>query len=153
MKATKATKATGKIQESYQKNLDCVFLGLDKDFCKVIDCRIYRSNSFQTCYCCLWIIGEGKSIEGSAKAGSSGYDKQSLAIQLALLDAGIELSHYIDGDTGTEKALLAAARAIGIKKKLHIIKAYASGDIAEVHRIRAKNQRKKGIDHEELSNN
>jgi hypothetical protein len=124
VKATRNANKTGKIRESYQKNLDCVFLGLDKDFHKVIDCRIYWSNSFQTCYCCLWIIGEEKSIEGSAKAGGGQYDKQSLAIELALLDAGIELSHYIDGNTGTEKALLAAARAIGTKKKLHVVKAY-----------------------------
>jgi predicted ribonuclease YlaK len=66
----------------------------------------------------------GKKHRRQRKSWRGQYDKQSLAIELALLDAGIELSHYIDGNTGTEKALLAAARAIGIKKKLHVVKAY-----------------------------
>ena len=86
----------------------------------IIELRIYRTGNSNTA--CLWINDSltGFHTSGSGLAGGYGYHRPSAAAQIAINNAGIELSLPIDGrgDSAIEGALKAIAKMLGHKKYL-----------------------------------
>jgi len=75
-------------------------------------------------YVSLWASGHGKYLAGHGQAGGWGYHRPSAAAQNAFESAGVNLSEAIDGrgETATEAAALALARALGYLGNLYIIR-------------------------------
>ena len=92
-----------------------------------IELRLYGNASGTANTAAFWVCShasDGKRKElftsGTGKATGSGYHRPSAAAQYAINNAGITLALDIDGrgDAAIEKALLAIAAALGIKKPL-----------------------------------
>lgn len=111
---------------SHRKEGKCWFTGyrvidLDgegyKDGAKtVVDARVYGTGTLNTA--CLWVSTESMHTSGSGRAGGYGYHRQSAALGCAIENAGFSLSSRIDGvgDDAMREALLAIARAVGVKR-------------------------------------
>ena len=107
--------------------LDRVYKVIEKStMAEVVDCRIYWSSTFATCYCCLWVHRNNTYASGSGKAGGYGYHKQSAAVSDAIYNAGFDLGKYTagGGDDAIEEALIAVART-ATRKQVHLIKCHA----------------------------
>lgn len=89
----------------------------------VVVLRIYGTSAMN--YACIWINSTRKAIHcnGSGSAGGYGYHRPSAAAQVAINNAGFDLSQPIDGrgDSAMREAVLAIAKAAGYPNaKLHI---------------------------------
>lgn len=87
-------------------------------------CYMGRSRDAMTVYASVWVHGPNKHTAGHGRAGGGGYDKVSAAIGDAMRSAGIELDTNIDGrgDSATEDALIAVARAAGARGRLLVVR-------------------------------
>jgi len=60
---------------------------------ELIDVRLYKSASGHTHYCAVWLkLDKSGWASGAGKTGGCGYDKPSVVLELALYDAGIQIS-------------------------------------------------------------
>ena len=89
----------------------------------VVTLRIYGTSAMN--YACIWVNSQRKDIHcnGSGSAGGYGYHRPSAAAQVAINNAGFDLSQPIDGvgDSAMRDAVLALAKAAGYPSaKLHI---------------------------------
>lgn len=100
---------------------------LDKNFNVIIDCRIYFSSSFRTCYCCCWIFHDDTYIACSGKAGGIGYDRISAAVQIALDNGGVIVKPRIwgVGISAVKRALIDIAKKVSGKRRVHLIDSFA----------------------------
>ena len=126
MQATYDPNKKTKFTPSHRKEGKCWFTGykvidLDgegyKDGAKtVVDARVYGTGAQNTA--CLWVYTADMHTSGSGKAGGYGYHRQSAALGCAIENAGFSLSSRIDGvgDGAMREALLAIARAVGVKR-------------------------------------
>ena len=80
-----------------------------------------------TCYCCVWIHGDGAHGNGSGKAGGYGYHKESAALLSALNAACAYVDQDIGGrgDAAMRDALIAVARAVTGRRKFFMHQAHA----------------------------
>lgn len=112
---------TGKIiQNRKEKHFYSEYAIIEQNHAFIV-VRFYATKV--TTYCCAWINDAGTNtyVSGGGKAGGGGYHKASAALESALLDAGIELSNSISGDSAMESALKAVANALGYQNYyLHI---------------------------------
>jgi hypothetical protein len=126
MIATYDPNKKAKFTSSHRKEGKCWFWGfkvidLDGEGYKntartVVDARVYGTDTVNTA--CLWVSTESMHTSGSGKAGGYGYHRQSAALGCAIESAGFSLSSRIDGvgDDAMREALLAIARAVGVKR-------------------------------------
>lgn len=124
MKATLSTRKQHYVSSFRKENA-----GLHKNYMvidprtggKAIDCRIYWPA--QTAYCALWVSGEKVYNQGTGRAGGGGYCKESAAVGDAIDSAGWDLDGNIHGvgETAIKEALLAIAKAIGVKKPIYVV--------------------------------
>lgn len=70
---------------------------INKDLRSIIVLRFYATDS--RVYACIWVHGHKSELEisGGGYAGGYGYDKLSTAAEIAINNAGIELSVSIGG--------------------------------------------------------
>ena len=103
------------------------YIAIDKDFHRVVDCRIYFPK--MTAYCCIWVNWSDKNIHlnGSGSAGGGGYDKPSAAAGGAIHNCGIDLSENIDGrgSEAIKEAVEAIAKKVSGKRVIKVIETYA----------------------------
>jgi len=87
-------------------------------------CFMSRAASASTVYACVWVHGNGYSLSGRGKASGYGYHKESVAIDEAIVSAGIKLSESINGagDAAIEEALIAITRALGYKGRCIVVR-------------------------------
>ena len=107
----------------YAPGLQRVYKVLDKDFKEIIDCRLYYSNNFNTCYCCCWIKKGNVMYECSGKASGCGYERQSAAVCIALSNGGITFIPNFWGAGLSEVcyALKELAKKVSGKRKVYLI--------------------------------
>lgn len=87
-----------------------------------ITARIYSTGKQNTA--CLWInstsrrFPDGVHVSGSGKADGCGYHRPSASLEEAISNAGFTLSESISGsgESAMREALLAVAKAIGVKR-------------------------------------
>lgn len=150
LRAEFATERDNAINYGGAKPLVARHILIDKKTEKIIvDCRVYGSG--HTVYCALWVMGikpakvpagwSHGSTSGRGKASGYGADKESIAADAAIQNAGIKLwgSHYgaagFDmprdilkkpasiagcGDKAVESALLAIAYAAGYTDCIYV---------------------------------
>ncbi len=92
----------------------------DKTMPSSIEARFYCPG--HVVYCCLWIHGKDEHRHGGARAGGYGYHKSSAALEGAIRECGIDITHDDGrpahfggaGDEAMREALCAIADAIGL---------------------------------------
>ena len=75
--------------------------------------KLYATGTYN--YCCLWGSNEDIHFNGSGRAGGYGCHKESTALQLALMSAGVELSSDIAGrgEIAMTDAVIAVCSELG----------------------------------------
>ena len=83
-----------------------------------VELRLYNNTTGSKTSACLWVRGNDFCTSGSASVGGYGYHRGSGAADAAIKAAGIDLARRIDGvgDGAIDDALLAIAKAVGIKR-------------------------------------
>jgi len=128
MKATFNPTAPTKFTTTHRKEGKCFFSSMivislaDKPYTlpprqpERIICRFYGTGSINTC--CIWANNGEIHTSGSGSAGGYGYHRPSQAMENAIRNAGFTLSESIGGvgETAMEEALIAMAKALGIKR-------------------------------------
>lgn len=128
MKATFDPTAPTKFTTTHRKDGKCFFSSMtvislaDKPYTPClrqplrIECRLYGTGSVNTC--CIWANNGEIHTSGSGSAGGYGYHRPSQAMENAIRNAGFTLSESIGGvgETAMEEALIAMAKALGIKR-------------------------------------
>lgn len=104
-----------------------VYKVFDRNFNEIIDCKLYYSTSFSTCYCCLWIKYKNRQYACSGKSCGEGYDRQSAAVRSAIDNAGIIFtpSFWGAGASETRYALKELARKVSGKRLVYLIDSHA----------------------------
>lgn len=133
MKATFNPTAKTKFTTSHRKEGKCFFRSMtvislaskpwqNGTIAEPITARIYGTGSGNTA--CLWINvttakhPDGIHTSGSGRAGGGGYHRPSAALGEAIVNAGFTLDESISGrgEPAMREALLAMAKALGIKR-------------------------------------
>lgn len=130
MKATYNASAKTKWTTSHRKEGKCFFssysiidlsgerYGHDKRLANsAVELRLYGTGNQN--FACLWVNHSKAEIhtQGSGRAGGYGYHRPSAAAQEAIGNAGFDLDESISGvgDSAIEEAMVAVAKAAGLK--------------------------------------
>jgi hypothetical protein len=110
------------INHRKEGRLERAYIAIDKAGRKICDIRIYRPG--RQVSACIWYSYAGIYGNGSARTDGYGYDKESAAVAVAFIKAGIKMNRSFDGTGETFAAVEALGRFLAKDDFLTVVEAY-----------------------------